>query len=223
MNDTRVFEMMRVELEAHNGVKIAFKDESRLMRLIGFLMFFNRAFMTDYITTLGRTVYFPTRGDLLAGPWETLAHEAVHVRDYIRTPVRFALSYLFPQCLAGLAVFALGAFFSPWFLIALVALVALGPWPAPGRVRWERRGYLMTMVCLALEHGPAYLRSSQQVEWMLSHYIDSSYYYMTRNSDKMRELIRADVESAIRIAQGRPFDEREDEYSWVVELVRRAA
>ena len=42
-------------------IRIAFKDESFLMKLLGFLLFFTKEFMTRFTTTIGNTVYFPSR------------------------------------------------------------------------------------------------------------------------------------------------------------------
>ena len=41
--------------------KIKYKNESLFMKVIGFLLFFNKTFMTNYITTIGSTIYYPSR------------------------------------------------------------------------------------------------------------------------------------------------------------------
>ncbi len=62
--------------------KVAFKDESKLMALLGFLSYpFNPAFMERYTTTWGNTVYFATKKRYLDRPYASfriLAHEFVH-------------------------------------------------------------------------------------------------------------------------------------------------
>ena len=123
------------------GVKIAFKDTSAFMKFLGLLMFFNPRFMTNYVTTIGKTIYFPTQERFLVSPVSTaatLAHELVHVLDSKRNPF-FAISYLMPQIFA-LGIF--GTFFSPWFLLCVLFLL---PLPAPFRAHWEKRGYMMTI------------------------------------------------------------------------------
>ena len=42
------------------NVKIAFKNESKLMCFLSHFLFFNKRFMTEYITVVGKTVYFPS-------------------------------------------------------------------------------------------------------------------------------------------------------------------
>jgi len=52
---------------------------------------------------------------------------------------------------------------SGWASVALlVGLALLAPWPAPGRVHWERRGYAMTLACFQWMFGnvPQLLRES---------------------------------------------------------------
>ena len=66
------------------------KEDSKLMKFISKLLFFNKTFMTDYVTTIGRTIYVPS-GYISS---TTLRHELVHVADYNAHPVWFTLSYL---------------------------------------------------------------------------------------------------------------------------------
>ena len=42
-------------------LKVEFKDESKFMKFLGVLLFFNKEFMSNYSTTIGNTVYFPSR------------------------------------------------------------------------------------------------------------------------------------------------------------------
>ena len=47
------------------GFKLAYKDESLFMKLLGVLTYpFNQRFMDGFITTIGTTVYFPDRSSL---------------------------------------------------------------------------------------------------------------------------------------------------------------
>jgi hypothetical protein len=70
--------------------RIVKKEDSRLMRVIEKLLFFNPMFMREYITTIGTTIYAPG-GEI--DP-KVLAHELVHVADYKRWGILFSLSYL---------------------------------------------------------------------------------------------------------------------------------
>lgn len=81
------------------GFDVRYKDESRLNRFIGRLIWlFNRHYQTRYTTVLFGKVYFPSREwRRQQGPaaiYKTLRHEAVHLRDARRFPVIFHLSYL---------------------------------------------------------------------------------------------------------------------------------
>ena len=90
--------------------KIKYKDENKFMNFLGKVMFFNKNFMKTFTTTVGTTVYFPNK-DLIENNkdryFSTLAHEYVHVLDYVNKPLTFSLSYLFPQILAVLSLFSL--------------------------------------------------------------------------------------------------------------------
>ena len=131
-------------LQKSERVTVKYKDESWLMKLIGWVMFYNRGFMAQVITTFGETVYFPSRtfveSDYQAS-WMTLAHELVHVEDYRKNKPLFLLGYAMPQLLAFLALLA-PMLWSWW---PLLALVFLAPLPAPWRRNSELRGYAMSM------------------------------------------------------------------------------
>jgi hypothetical protein len=81
--------------------QIRFKDESYLMRALGLLMRpFNPTFLTNFTTTVGAVVYFPSRARYEAEPNEsiaTLSHEFVHIHDSRETGPRFQLGYAAPQ------------------------------------------------------------------------------------------------------------------------------
>jgi hypothetical protein len=176
------------------GAKVRFKDESRWMRFLGALLFFNRDFMTGYTTTLFRTVWFPSRADIVGSPewaFQTLAHELVHVDrcggKWLRW-VWFSLKYLFPQCLALLSLGAVSAFWvGPIGLIPLLLLGSLLPWPAPFRVEEEIWGYAMSEVVKAWCRGRRWtgpVNNSWQGE-----FLKSGYYFMARNWEPVRKRI----------------------------------
>ena len=82
--------MVKPELAQGLKFKVVRKEDSRLMRLIAWaLKPINPRFM-NYYTTIGSTVYAPS-GVI---PDEVLAHELVHVADWQKYNLLFALSYL---------------------------------------------------------------------------------------------------------------------------------
>lgn len=106
---------------------VAFKDQSALMKLLGFLARpFNATFMTSYTTTLGNTVYFPTESFYESYPDKTLrilAHEYVHLYDG-QKHWSFGLSYVFPQILAVLPIIAFAVLAWPYSWLVLLPFVA---------------------------------------------------------------------------------------------------
>lgn len=221
MNHRAAYDAIAGELEARLGVRVRFKNESPLMRALGALLFFNRGFMTDYITTIGRTVYFPDRSSVEGDrpDWGTLAHEGVHAADYDAHPVRFVLGYLFPQWLGLGALAALGAFVSLWFLGALAFLAAFGPWSSFGRARLERRGYQMTIICDAIARGLEFVKAPDYQEWIVGIFSGPDYYWMDRDRTRVRLRVRADVARAERLLAG---TETDPTYSPTIALVRAA-
>lgn len=130
-----------------DGFRIKFKNQSTLMKIIGYILFFNKSFMTSFTTTIGKTVYFPTeehlekKGNLNA--ISTLAHEYQHAKDAdkISAPL-FGLLYLIPLAVAPFMWFF--AFYH-WALGLGLFLLFLAPLPAPMRMYYELRGYTMSL------------------------------------------------------------------------------
>jgi hypothetical protein len=94
------------------GFEVAFKNESKLMSFLSFLSSpFNSEFLTSYTTTWGKKVYFPDKVFYEKDPARSLwilAHEYVHLWDSKQSPVKFKLSYAFPQLLVLLPLLAFG-------------------------------------------------------------------------------------------------------------------
>lgn len=188
MNDQEKLDALQAKIkETVPSFEVRFKDQSTFMKILGKLMFFNKGFMTSYITTIGTKVYWPSKErfeQYPLGSFLTLAHEYVHVMDFKRRPVRFVLGYLFPQIKAVLALLAVLAVVSPWFLLALLALLALAPIPAPFRKTAEMRGFGMS------------LKARSWLGWTLTedrmnHYVEqfttSAYYFMWPFSKCVKE------------------------------------
>jgi len=128
------------------GFEVKYKDESIFMKILGKLLFFNKDFMTRYATTIGNTVYFPSREFVESNQLSsivTMAHEYRHARDSKKiTKVLFSIAYLLPQLLAPFMLF-FG--FISWWLAILLMLLFLAPLPAYFRKTIELRGYIMSL------------------------------------------------------------------------------
>ncbi|MFA5132595.1 MAG: hypothetical protein WC444_04735 [Candidatus Paceibacterota bacterium] len=176
-----------------HGIQIKYKDESIFMKFLGLILFFNKNFASWYTTTIGNTIYFPTRK--WVQEWEDRAvrvcwHELVHVLDRKmlndRFPFFYELIYLFPQCLAVLSVFSLLSFFSLWFLFALVFLIFLAPIPSCGRAWLETRAYAMNMYISYLKMGEGY-NAEQHVQVFEPEFMSVNYYYMSGDWKQTKE------------------------------------
>ena len=178
--------------------EIRYKDEDLLQRIIGTILFFNPAYMTRFTTTMFGKVYFVSRKWAEANPrqaWKILAHEYVHLLDDQDHPIWFSASYLFPQIKALGALVTFGAFWSPWFLLSLVFLLALAPWPAPWRAKWEMRGYVMSMAVNYWCYGDI---RDDQVEHIGHNFWGPNYYYMRRGQSKILEDLKLKVLKIIK-------------------------
>lgn len=169
-NETRYERLVEYVQSQISGFQVISKKESRLMKLLSVILFFNKRFMTGYITTLYPRVYVPSL------PWipekpigriSILAHEYVHMSDRKRLGWLFNVLYLSPQIFASLSLLAV---FNLWWLLALLFLL---PIPSPGRAWLEFRGYRMSMaVNWWLTH--------QEVNtvWVEQQFTGSGYYWM---------------------------------------------
>ena len=179
------------------SVKIKYKDESFFMKFLNiFVCLFNKTFMNGYITTIGNTVYFPSKKyveDNEIQAVRILAHEFVHLTDRVRINGKYfngvyELCYLFPQCLALLSLFSFLAFINIYFLFCLCFLVCLVPFPAPGREYLESRGYAMTMFMNFLDRKQDY-SSNYNAEVIAELFTGHAYYYMSRNKVRVTETL----------------------------------
>ncbi len=180
------FKHVRKNLEKHikkefPKFEIIDKRESKLMKLLAKVLFFNKTFMTSYITVIGSKVYVPKmpwKEDNPYGATEVLAHEWVHMKDGKRLGFLFKFLYLFPQILAPLALLG---FWNPWyFLFALCIL----PLPAPWRTKLELRGYTISMACRywLLGREPDY-------HFFIKQFTGPNYYFMCPFEDYVRSRL----------------------------------
>lgn len=159
------------------SLQVKYKDQSTFMQLLGKLLFFNPNFMTQYVTTIGHTMYFPSQAYVQNSPEDAktvFIHECTHMYDENRIGgVWYTLSYLFPLLLAPvvlLLILLLGGKF-----LALLGLLFLAPLPAPWRAHWERRAYFVQMyVGYALFSQDPAVAGTLYNSW----FKDGSYYWM---------------------------------------------
>lgn len=141
MTDT--FNVFAEKMHALYSFEIKYKNESLLMKILGYLLFFTKEFMTNYITVFNGVIYFPNREFIRDNPNESiivLSHELVHITQCNKySKFLFGILYLFPQCLS---IFALLFPISSWFLLFLIFLA---PLPAPWRALFEIEAYTMSL------------------------------------------------------------------------------
>jgi len=124
------------------SLKIKYKDESLFMRMLSIILFMNRDFSKRYVTTINKTIYYPSKDYLNKNNFSAsvvLLHELTHVYD--AKNIFFSIAYLMPQ------IFAL-LFFPALFInikFALLFLLFLLPLPAYYRMLYEKRAYMITL------------------------------------------------------------------------------
>jgi hypothetical protein len=147
---------LRAEFPRFRVVK---KSDSRFHRAIHWslvVLTFGgmRAYLTDYVTTIGQGVYVSSDWDLRSDDdrWSTLRHEAVHLRQFRRyTLPGMAFLYLLIPLPLGVA----------WF-----------------RARFEQEAYAETIRCAAEKHGLAHVRSGYFRQHILEQFTGAAYGWM---------------------------------------------
>lgn len=137
---TRFYRFLQLLQKQEPDLKIQLKDQSAFMKFLGYLLFFNTKFITNYTTTIGKTIYLSSEK---MPSIITLAHEFMHIRDTdkVKGPI-FGFLYLLPQILAPFMLFFA---LVHWVLGAGLFLLFLLPLPAPMRAYYEIRGYTMSL------------------------------------------------------------------------------
>lgn len=157
-------------------LKIRRKEDSILMRMLSYILFFNKGFMTKYATTIGSTIYLP-KG---TNNWDSeqlkslIAHEYLHILDSKKDKL-YPIKYLFPQILSLLILLII-----PFSWYGLLFLIFLLPWPAYWRMRYEVRGYGMSIAAYYIlyngtEDDPWF---SELVDRYNKKFKNSQYYWM---------------------------------------------
>ena len=173
------------------------KRDSLLMKVLSKVLFFNKTFMSRYITVIGNKVYVPSlpyKEDDPLGACVILAHEWVHMKDAKRWGLLFKFRYLFPQIFAFLA--PLGLVWPPAWLFALFLL----PLPAPGRAELEFRAYTVSMAVV-------WWLTSQEPSWGFykRQFNSSAYYWMYPYSAVVEVTLKEEFER-IRSMDLRPHE-----------------
>jgi ABC-type multidrug transport system fused ATPase/permease subunit len=165
-------------------IKTVYKNESLFMKILSVILFFNSEFMTSYATTIGETVYLPESAKKYSSKELEilLSHEMVHILDYKKNKVLFVLKYLFPQI-----IFPLTFLILPFSLTLSIFLFifSIFPFPAYWRMKYELRGYTMTLAVKALQfknngYADDVIRGviNKDIDRINTYFKGSSYYFM---------------------------------------------
>lgn len=183
------------------GYKVVKKEDSRLMRFLAAILFFNKNFMSGYITTIYKTVYVPEALIHNDENVAVLAHEAQHVWDLTRNPIITFLGmvgYLVPQIFVlGSLLSLLAIWYSSWWLLALLCLIFIAPLPAPIRMIIERRGYLMSLAVGFWRYRQVGVSENG---WPVTMFTGNGYYYMWPFKKNLANWFRSELK---KITEGK--------------------
>lgn len=169
-------------LSENFNLKIRYKNESYLMKLLSFILFFNN--FKYYTTTIGSTVYFPSKEYVknhIVESMVILCHEHVHVYDEkISGKILYTIKYLFPQILTLL--FIPLVFVNLWFLVGFFLIL---PLPAYFRKNIEVRGYIGSLMgqyealkLMKLSEGEIRYRLYKSCDNINKQFYGPAYYFM---------------------------------------------
>lgn len=162
-------------------LQVKYKDQSWFMKLLGTLLFFNKAFMVSYTTTIGSTIYFPNEPFVNVRPVSSavvLLHELVHVKDAKKfSKPLFGFLYLSPQIITLLCI---PLFLISWKLALPLLLLCASPVPSYFRMYFERRAYCISLYAVnalgkKLNFDPAL---DNQKKFILTQFKGPFYYFM---------------------------------------------
>ena len=198
-SDEEIFDALCAKVKGRvPEFEIRYKSKSYWHRILGKLLFFNKAYMKRVTTTLRYNVWFPDESFVKDSKWlafKILAHEYVHLLDRQTHPVIFEKLYAIPQSLFVFSLLALMAiWFSNWWLVSLVALIFLAPIPSRTRAELEMRAYAMGIAINMWRHGDV-LPSTK--EWMVETFKSWTYYRMCPYPDRITDWIDS-VEQGVR-------------------------
>lgn len=162
-------------------LKIKFKNQSLLIKLLSKLLFFNKNFLTSYTTTIGSTIYYPSKEFYNKNQTKAfliLMHELVHVYDAKKiNKFLFSFLYLTPQifCLLFIPLFLLGL-----YVPAFLSLLFLLPLPSYFRKVAEQRAYLCSLYTMQKLNDKRVSNFNLDIEssFYQKQFTNSSYYFM---------------------------------------------
>lgn len=161
----------------------------RALYIVSFMWIWQRRFMAGYTTTIKYDVYVAediVEQQRWAALYQILRHEFIHMLQREKHGIWFTLGYIFPQILSLLAVPSLLAiWFGPWFLLGLIPLVSLAPFPAHWRAKFEMEGYTQTLLVEYEEHGS--IREGM-IKRISKHFTSSDYYFMRPSKKVLDEF-----------------------------------
>lgn len=171
------------------NLKIKYKDQSLLMKVLGKLLFFNKDYMTAYTTTVGETVYYPSENFIKNQELSSiiiLLHELVHIKDSQKyNKYVFGFLYMSPQILS---LVSLLLFLISWKIALPLTILFALPLPSFFRMYFEKRAYMASLYAInklsnKLSFKPL-LATQQSI--FLKQFKNSSYYFMWlfKNLDK---------------------------------------
>ena len=164
------------------NLNIKFKNNSFLMKILSYLLFFNKKFMTQYATSSNNSiVYFPSEDFIRLRSISSiviLLHELIHVNDSIKLNYYFySFLYMLPQ---SLILFTIPLMFFSLKIGIILTIICLLPLPAYFRMRFERKAYFASLYVLqALANKLNYNSNlDKRKDNFLASFKDSSYYWM---------------------------------------------
>lgn len=185
----------RIIEELHKrNVKIIYKKDSLFMKVLSKLLFFNKGFMNNATTTIGRTVYLAGEFDQRqeSAKIATLLHEYVHVLQ-AEEDMLFPILYLIPQFLVLYSLFAI-----PFGKLFLLFLLAILPFPAVYRALYEAEAYAVSLYIKKRNGG---YDMNAEFDFVIKTFTGPSYYFMMPFKSTMENWIK---EQVLHIEEGQP-------------------
>lgn len=177
---TNMFAWVKI---THN-LKYRFKEDRPLLMVIAsYLAFFNKNFMTRYVTTVRNTIYWVSRKRMRES---TLFHELQHVMDsrWLTYPL-FGFLYTFPNNCAIFSLLTILAIWNPWHWLWLLTL-PLVLCPSPGRTWAELRGYALSMYVKYQQDGRL---SEEYINFLVQVFTGPDYLFMWPFKNDIRKRI----------------------------------
>ncbi len=185
----------RTLLKQELGIEVVEKTTSRFMKLLAKVLFFNKNFMSGYITTIGNRVYWPNMekgfGDNPESDFAVLFHEGQHGSDSQSVPFLYEIAYLIPQILAVFGLLALlSILLNSHWLVFVFALFLATPIPSPGRMHIEMRALSCNIAFWVWCRGGV---SQQSLDRFTRMFTTADYYFMwPSKSYCMKRFARAE-------------------------------